>query len=121
MIKVHLVIKLHKQVIRKNVERLGKRGYEIGLWKLHIGGRCIGQGHEEGRWRGRDGGVGEEEGRPKGGMWRWILDRSGSVKHIVQHFLPDHSFSYVWKTYMEQTHGYGGNLWWTEAIGLIKS
>ena len=35
MIKVHLVIKLHKQVIRKNVERLSKRGYEIGLWKLH--------------------------------------------------------------------------------------
>ena len=66
-------------------------------------------------------GVGEEEGRPKGGRWRWILDRSGSVKHIVQHFLPDHSFSYVWRTYMEQTHGYGGNPWWTEAIGLIKS
>ena len=41
-------------------------------------------------------GVGEEEGRPKGGgggRWRWILDRSGSVKHFVQHFLPDHSFS----------------------------
>ena len=58
-------------------------------------------------------GVGEEEGRPKGGggggggRWRWILDRSGSVKHFVQHFLPDHSFSYVWRTYGTDTWIWG--------------
>ena len=52
-------------------------------------------------------GVGEEEGRPKGGRWRWILNRSGSVKHIVQHFLPDHSFSYVWRTYGTDTWIWG--------------
>lgn len=107
---MHLVIKLHKQVIRKNVERLAKRGYELGLWKLHIGGRCIGQGHEEGRWRGRDGGLGRRRGGQRESRWRWILDRSGSVKHIVQHFLPDHSFSYVWRTYGTDTWIWGKSL-----------
>ena len=48
------------------MERLGERGYEIGLWKLHIGGRCIGLGHEEGIWRGRDGGLGWRRGGERG-------------------------------------------------------
>ena len=48
------------------------------------------------------GGGGEAKGGG-GGRWRWILDRSGSVKHFVQHFLPDHSFSYVWRTYGTDT------------------
>ena len=64
------------------------------------------------------GGGGEAKG---GGRWRWILDRSGSVKHFVQHFLPDHSFSYVWRTYGTDTWDMGEILWRTEAIGLLKS